>query len=93
MLHKCVSSLFIVYIPGTPLPQAPKAPKAPMATKAPKAPRDSKASKDSKASRDSKDLKASKAPRWELGLTEECEMKNCAAGEYVAVTQARRSNL
>ena len=43
--------------------------------------------------KDSKDSKASKAPRWEPGLTEECEMKNGAAGEDVAVAQARRSNL
>ena len=62
----------------------------------PKVPFTPNASKDSKASRESKaskDSKASKAPRWEPGLTEECEMKNCAAGEYVAVTQARGSNL
>ena len=68
----------------------------PMYPSAPKAPRASKAPKDSKASKDSKELKTSKdskAPRWEPVLTEECEMKNCAAGEYVAVTQARRSNL
>ena len=37
-------------------------------------------------------LKAPKAPRWGPTLTE-VEMKICAAGEYVAVTQARRSNL
>ena len=56
----------------------------------PKASKDSKASRDSKASKDSK---VSKALRWGPALTQECEMKNCAVGEYVAVTQARRSNL
>ena len=68
----------------------------PMYPRASKDSKDSKASKDSKSSKDSKDSKNSKvsmAPRWEPGLTEECEMKNCAAGEYVVVTQARRLNL
>ena len=62
----------------------------------PKVPFTPKASKDSTSSRESKaskDSKASKVPRWEPELTEECEMKNCAVGEYVAVTQARRLNL
>ena len=74
----CVSSLLIVYIPG---PQGPIDPRAPKASKTPKTPKVPKAPK------------APKAPRWGPALTEECEMKNCAAGEYVAVTQARRSNL
>ena len=53
----------------------------------PQGPIDPRAPKTPKAPR------APKAPRWGPALTEECEMKNCAAGEYVAVTQARCSNL
>ena len=55
-------------------PRNPFAPGPPKAPKAPKVPRAPKAPK------------APKAPRWGPALTEECEMKNCAAGEYVAVT-------
>ena len=71
MLHKCVLSLFIVYIPGSPLPQGPKGPQSPNGLKGLKR---LKSLKGLKSPKDLKGLKGLKVPT--LGARAYGRMRN-----------------